>query len=57
MLNDYKINNVEEVCNILKLSTSDEELVKRKYRRYKILNDVEVSEKLSNVVDEKLNIC
>lgn len=43
MLNDYRINNVEEVCNILKLSISDEELVKRKYKRYKILNDVEVS--------------
>lgn len=43
MLNDYKVNNVEEVCNNLKLCISDEEPVKRKYKRYKVLNDVEVS--------------
>lgn len=42
-LNNYKINHIEEVCKKLKLCISDDEPFKQKYKRYKILNDIEVS--------------
>ncbi|MEE0998483.1 MAG: reverse transcriptase domain-containing protein [Treponemataceae bacterium] len=39
----YQPNNLEEICNNLKICISDNEPIKRKYRRFKITNEVEIS--------------
>lgn len=43
LLKDYKTNNVEEVCNNLNLCITSDEPLKKKYKRYKIINGVEIS--------------
>ncbi len=43
LLNSYKANHIEEVCKKLELCISDNEPFKQKYKRYKILDDIEVT--------------
>ena len=43
ILEEYEPNDLEKICDNLKICISDDEPIRRKYKRFRILNEVEIS--------------